>query len=65
MNIARIKKTITPIHIGKPKEFQIGWSKECFVYGLNQLTICNFSGSCRNCPKYKESKQAKEVKHSK
>jgi len=50
-------KTVKAVDIGKPKEFQIGWSRECFVYGYDKLTICNFSRYCRNCPKYKDAQR--------
>lgn len=54
-------KTLKAIH-RKPKRFQIGWSRECFVYGKDNLTVCNHSGSCRTCPKYKDAMRRKVEK---
>ena len=51
-------KTVKAVH-KKPKKFQIGWSHECFVYGMDKLTICNFSGQCKECPKFNEARRLK------
>lgn len=39
------------------KRFQDSSTLECIVLGTGKRTICNFSGDCRDCPKYKKAKK--------
>lgn len=40
-----------------PKHFQDPKTLECIVFGTSKRSICNFSGECRDCPKYAMAKK--------
>jgi len=39
------------------KRFINSRTLECIVFGYSKPTICNFSGECKDCPKYKQVRE--------